>query len=125
MKLNCFTSILIPFQVLMIQCLMTSPNYCNKPMMFCLCFGILIMLGCNGSIMCLPLSYHVELKEYMGFKIARQNYVVCIHSLVNRSWIKVDEIAFKQFAIKVKKSSCVEVIQTLIFELQSNFLSMK
>jgi len=83
------------------------------------------MLGYNGSMMCLPLSwcsYHVELKEYMGFKFARQNYVVHIHSLVDRSWIKVDEIDFKQFAIIVKKSSCVEAIQTLIFELQRQFL---
>lgn len=123
-KLNYFTSIFIPFQVLMIQCLMTSPNYCNSPMMSWLCLGILIMLGCNGSMMCLPLcwcSYHVEL-EYMGFKSARQNYVVHIHSLVDRSWIKVDEIAFKQFAITMKKSSCVEAIQALIFELQRQFL---
>ncbi len=124
LKLNYFTSILIPFQVLMIQCLMTSPNYYNSPMMSYLCFGILIMLGCNGSMMCLPLfwcSCHVEL-EYMGFKIARQNYVVHIHSLVDKSWIKVDEIAFRQFAITMKKSSCVEAIQTLIFELQRQFL---
>jgi len=82
------------------------------------------MLGCNGSVMCLHLfwcSYHVGL-EYMGFKITRQNYVVHVHSLVDRSWIKVDEIAFKQFAITMKKSSCVEAIQTLIFELQRQFL---
>jgi hypothetical protein len=58
----------------------------------------------------------------MGFKFARQNYVVHIHSLVDRSWIKVDEIDFKQFAITVEKSSCVEAIQTLIFELQRQFL---
>ncbi len=122
--LNCFTSILIPFQVLIIQCLMTSPNYCNSPMMFCLCFGIIIMSGCNDSMMCSPLSwcsYHVEL-EYMGLKIARQNYVVHIHSLVDKSWIKVNEIAFRQFVITMKKSSCVEAIQNLIFELQRQFL---
>jgi len=58
----------------------------------------------------------------MGFKIARQNYVVHIHSPVNRSWIKVDEIAFRQFAITMKKSSCVEAIQAFIFELQRQFL---
>jgi len=82
------------------------------------------MLGCNGSMICLPLSwcsYHVGL-EFMGFQIAKQNYVVYIHSLVNKSWIKVDEIAFKQFAITMEKSSCVEAIQILNFELQRQFL---
>jgi len=55
-----------------------------------------------------------------GFKIAIYIYVVHIFSLVDGSWIKVDEDAFKRLVIEVK-NSCVEVAQTLLKKLLRQF----
>lgn len=42
----------------------------------------------------LPYFNHVELKEHLGFKLIRQNYVIHILNLTYGSWIKVSKVIF-------------------------------
>ncbi len=66
----------------------------------------------------------LEPQAFFDFNIGGQIFVVHIWNLVDGSWMKVHEEDFNK-AIAMVKNYCIEVTETLIFELQWQFLDQK
>jgi len=65
------------------------------------------LLQHSNDVLLLSMSSNlVKFQKFLDFKIVGKKYFGHIHSLVSRSWIKVNENAFRKLVVVMKNSFC-------------------